>query len=134
MTVMPSLVNCLFRSKNASIDFLSLRGHHDHMVLLLGILVATPIALMISAQVYAMRAQDSLGRFVVLTGNDIDPADVAHEHRRRFGVRILDVWRSSESGYSATIPLRKVRKIEADYRVRSIFAHEDEEHYLHPQN
>jgi uncharacterized membrane protein len=87
------------------------------MFVLFVMLVASPVVLMVAAQVYAMRAQSAKDNYVVLTTQGTDSAAVASEHARRFGVTVLKVW---NGGYDALIVSRRLRKIIADERVHDV--------------
>lgn len=82
--------------------------------------VALPAVLLIVSQIYAMRAQDAKNRFVVLLVPDVSAERVAGEHADRFDLNLIEVWDASVKGYTALVPVRRVRALRADERVVSV--------------
>lgn len=87
--------------------------HVDPVVLLL-VLVAMPPVLMAIAHVYAVFAQDVKQHYIVFLRPKAPVSKVTAEHARRYKLHVDHVFDSSVKGYSALVPLRRVRALRAD--------------------
>ena len=83
-------------------------------------LVAMPIVLLLASQVYVMRSQDAKGRYTVLLDAEATTKTVVGEHADRFGIEAVEVWSASVKGYTALVPVRRLKALRADERVVSV--------------
>ena len=85
-------------------------------ITLVVVLSALPAVLMATAHVYAMATQDRKARFVILLlpGARLDEA--ASEHARRHRL-VVERKFPAVNAYTALVPLRSLKHLEADSRV-----------------
>lgn len=100
--------------------------------LALVILIAAPPTLMAASHAYAMLSQDRKANCVVLLDERVRSVEnVIEHHRHKYGVTIVQTWDAATKGYRAGVPLRKVKALEADHRVRMVETWEQDD-FLKP--
>ena len=69
----------------------------------------------------ASAARDASGRYIVVLKDEVqDSPSVAAEHRRKFGAKVTNVYRSTIEGYAAEIRPGELGALRADKRVAAI--------------
>lgn len=92
-----------------------------NIALALTTLAILPPGLMGAAHAYALRSQDKKDWCVVLLDNRVRSVDrIVNEHRKRYGVVVVQTWDAATKGYRAHIPIKHLEALRGDRRVQIV--------------
>jgi hypothetical protein len=94
---------------------------------LFALLILSLPVLMIASQIYVMRQQDNLSRYLIVLVDDSDVDQVIGLHVEKHKLKHAQKWSSPVKGYTAIVPVRSLRSLSEDPYVVRIQAREEDE-------